>query len=178
MFLHSSVCLQGVVLWCHFLLWTAPPLDSTSPTQDSTAPSPVNKRAVRILLKYFLVLRNVFICSWGSKILLFHYQNYVFNYWPFICVVFCQEIYILARLLAHSPSVLFRVTFLPPATKLRQCKCFYTCLWFCSQGGLCPSMHHRSLSPVFVQGGSVSRGSLLGRPPPPGKRRERETSGW
>ena len=55
MFLHVS----AILLWCNFLLWTAPPLplDSTTPPLDSTTPNPlpVNKRTVRILLECCLV---------------------------------------------------------------------------------------------------------------------------
>ena len=35
--------------------------------------------------------------------------------------------------------------------------CFYTCLRFCSQVGLCPSMHHRSHDQGVCPGGSLSR---------------------
>ena len=75
--LHLSVCPQGV-LWCHFLLWTAPPysipLYSTSP--PCTAPAPghhphprVKKQAVCILLECFPVFSS---CNpvWKNLILL------------------------------------------------------------------------------------------------------------
>ena len=45
-------------------------------------------------------------------------------------------------------------------------KCFYTCLWFCSQGGLCPNMHQWShdwgvsVQVGLCQGRYLSRGSL------------------
>ena len=80
-----------------------------------------------------------------------------------------------------------KYTFLPPATKLRQGNVFTpVCQSFCSQGGLCLSMHHRphdqgvSLSGGSLSGGflsreslskgSLSRGSLSGRPPYGNKR--------
>ena len=74
MFLHLSVCPQGggVVLCCHFLLRAAPPPPRTAP--------PSGQQAVGNLLEFFLVLRNVSICSRERKTLLLHYQNYLSNF--------------------------------------------------------------------------------------------------
>ena len=65
----QSVCSRGV-LWCHFCYGQHHPLDSTAPPDSTPPPAgphpfPVNKWAVRILLEYFLVLKNFIKCERG-----------------------------------------------------------------------------------------------------------------
>ena len=78
-----------------------------------------------------------------------------------ICSIVCFDV----RIYYLRMQRYWLFVFLPSATKLRRL-CFYTCLWFCSQGEYYPSMHCRRYPSMpcsrggclLPGGGACSRG--------------------